>query len=74
MMFFPLWRAMACLAFSTLALALLATTISLLTWELSVSLLPCATLTAGKIVSTSVLYQLLEWMYRVPESTLAFSL
>ncbi|SUX69252.1 Uncharacterised protein [Citrobacter amalonaticus] len=66
MMFLPLWRAMACITVTALGLTLVVTTVSLMTWELSVTLFPWSTATTSKIVTASLLYELLEWIHQVP--------
>ena len=63
MMFLPLWRAMACITVTALGLTLVVTTVSLMTWELSVTLFPWSTATTSKIVTASLLYELLEWIH-----------
>lgn len=62
----PLWRAMACITVTALGLTLVVTTVSLMTWELSVTLFPWSTATTSKIVTASLLYELLEWIHQVP--------
>ena len=66
MMFLPLWRVMACITVTALGLTLVVTTVSLMTWELSVTLFPWSTATTSKIVTASLLYELLEWIHQVP--------
>lgn len=66
MMFLSLWRAMACMTVTALGLTLVVTTVSFMTWELSVALFPWSTATTSKIVTASLLNELLAWIHQVP--------
>lgn len=66
MMFLSLWRAMACMTVTAVGLTLVVTTVSFMAWEFSVALFPWSTATTSKIVTASLLYELLAWIHQVP--------
>lgn len=65
-MLLPLWRSMACITIAAVGLTLVVTTVSFVTWELSMTFFPKLTASTSKIVTASLLNELLEWIHQVP--------